>query len=110
MLEERVRIARLLDIYGGLLTDRQQRILSHYVLEDFSLGEIAEEEGISRQAVHDTVRRGTQSMEEYEKVLKLFQNEQQQKKELQDILKDVTSESKKELDRGIRRLQILVEK
>lgn len=110
MLEERVRIARLLDIYGGLLTDRQQRILSHYVLEDFSLGEIAEEEGISRQAVHDTVRRGTQSMEEYEKVLKLFQNEQQQKKELQDILKDVTSQSKKELDRGIKRLQILVEK
>lgn len=110
MLEERVRIARLLDIYGGLLTDRQQRILSHYVLEDFSLGEIAEEEGISRQAIHDTVRRGTQSMEEYEKVLKLFQNERQQKKELQNILKDVTSESKKDLDRGIKRLQILVEK
>lgn len=110
MLEERVRIAQLLDIYGGLLTERQQRILSHYVLEDFSLGEIAEEEGISRQAVHDTVRRGIQSMDEYEKVLKLFYSEQQKKKELQDILKDVTSDSKKDLARGVKRLRNLVEK
>ncbi len=56
MLEERVRVANLLDIYGMLLTEKQRRILARYMLEDYSLGEIAEEEGISRQAVHESPR------------------------------------------------------
>ena len=109
MLEERVRVAQLLDVYGALLTDRQQRILSCYVLEDFSLGEITEEEKISRQAVHDTVRRGIQGMEEYEKALGLMENRENQKKELEGILKNLSSELESDRKLGIEKIRMLIE-
>jgi len=109
VLEERVKVARLLDIYGALLTERQQRILARYVLEDFSLGEIAENEGISRQAVHDTVKRGLSSMEEYEKALCLLDEERQRQEILQKVLGEITSVSKSVREQGIERLKRLIE-
>ena len=108
MLEERVRVAQLLDVYGTLLTARQQRILSCYVLEDFSLGEIAEEEKISRQAVHDTVRRGIQGMEEYEKALELIENRENQRKKLEEILKDLSSNLESDRKIGIEKIRMLI--
>ena len=109
MLDERVRVARLLDIYGALLTEKQQRILSRHVLEDCSLGEIAEEESISRQAVHDTVRRGIQGMEEYEKALELIKNQESQKAKLQEILRDLDSSSESDRQKGIEKIRMLIE-
>ena len=56
-LDRKVDLAFLAAFYGGLLTENQRRILSLYCEEDFSLGEIAEETGISRQAAHESVTR-----------------------------------------------------
>ena len=56
-LRRRVDLAFLSAFYGGMLTDKQRRILSLHCEEDLSLGEIAEEVGISRQAVHETITR-----------------------------------------------------
>ena len=46
---ERYKIARFLDVYGGLLTEAQKEALSLYFNEDLSLGEISDIKGISRQ-------------------------------------------------------------
>ena len=56
-LSKKVDLAFLSAFYGGLLTDNQRRVLSLHCEEDLSLGEIAEEVGISRQAVHETITR-----------------------------------------------------
>ncbi|MBE0467747.1 MAG: YlxM family DNA-binding protein [Candidatus Desulforudis sp.] len=56
----------LYDFYGPLLTARQQRLLELYYEQDLSLGEIAGELRVSRQAVHDTVKRAEESLERLE--------------------------------------------
>ncbi len=56
----------LLDCYGNMLTERQRTLLEGYYDEDLSLAELAEPLGISRQAVHDSIRRGERLLEEYE--------------------------------------------
>jgi DNA-binding CsgD family transcriptional regulator len=61
-----VRVVRLLDLYGPLLTERQRHFLRLHYEGDLSFGEIASEEGISRQAVHDAVKNGEASLEDYE--------------------------------------------
>ena len=56
MLEEFLRRSALFDLYGALLTEKQQRCLSMSLFDDYSLSEIGEALGISRQAVHDMLR------------------------------------------------------
>ena len=61
----------LLDIYGELLTEKQYEMLDLYYNGDLSLAEIAQQHGISRQGVHDSIKRGEELLLGYEKVLKL---------------------------------------
>ena len=63
--------ALLFDFYGELLTDRQRQIYEEVVLDDYSLSEVAEEYGITRQGVHDMISRCTASLNGYEKKLGL---------------------------------------
>ena len=65
--------ALLYDFYGELLTDHQKDIFEQFVLEDLSLGEIARDAGISRQGVHDTVKRCQKTLEGYENKLHLVE-------------------------------------
>ena len=60
------RIAMLFDFYGPLLTERQQALIRAYYLEDHSLAEIADADGVSRQAVHELIRRSEAALQEYE--------------------------------------------
>jgi predicted DNA-binding protein YlxM (UPF0122 family) len=66
-------IAELFAFYGELLTDKQKDVLTLYCLDDLSLGEIAEDLKISRQGVHDTVKRSSRTLEDYETKLGLMQ-------------------------------------
>lgn len=70
-VDEILEQALLYDFYGELLTDHQKEIYEQFILEDLSLSEIAESEGISRQGVHDMVRRCQKSLEGYESKLHL---------------------------------------
>lgn len=70
-MEERVLISLLLDFYGALLTERQRQCLVLHHEDDMSLAEIAEEMGVSRQAVYDNMQRARQLLEMYESKLYL---------------------------------------
>ncbi|MCM3689904.1 putative DNA-binding protein [Neobacillus niacini] len=77
MLEKTTRINYLYDFYYSLLTPKQQSYMSLYYLDDYSLGEIAEEYDVSRQAVYDNIKRTEAMLEEYEEKLLLFQKFQE---------------------------------
>ncbi len=56
-LDKKLEMCMLADIYGGLLTQNQQQVISSYYASDYSLFEIAENLGITRQAVRDTLKK-----------------------------------------------------
>jgi len=70
-MEKIVRRALLYDFYGELLTEHQKNIYSDYVLNDLSYTEIGSNEGISRQAVYELIKRCDSILEDYETKLKL---------------------------------------
>ena len=72
-MNEILEQALLYDFYGELLTSHQKEIYEQFVLDDLSLSEIAEGAGISRQGVHDLVRRCQKALEEYEEKLRLVE-------------------------------------
>jgi predicted DNA-binding protein YlxM (UPF0122 family) len=85
MLEKTTRINYLYDFYYSLLTPKQQSYMSLYYLDDYSLGEIAEEYEVSRQAVYDNIKRTEAMLEEYEEKLLLFQKFQERTKLIRDL-------------------------
>ncbi len=85
-LEKKVDLAFLSAFYGGLLTDHQRRILSLHCEEDLSLGEIAAEVGISRQAVHESLTRAASRLEEMESALGVASRFRRMETALEDAL------------------------
>lgn len=63
----------LFDFYGELLTKHQKSIYEDFLLNDLSLSEIADEKGITRQGVHDLVKRCNQTLHNYEDKLHLVE-------------------------------------
>lgn len=78
--------AILLDFYGLLLTSRQFEILDLHYNSDLSLGEIAEDLGISRQAAHDTIRKGKTALADYEERLGLVKRFRAQENNIREAL------------------------
>ena len=72
-MEKFVEQTLLYDFDGELLTERQQQVYESVVLEDYSLSEVAEDLGISRQGVHDMIKRCNHTLEEYESRLHLVE-------------------------------------
>lgn len=70
-MDEILEQALLYDFYGELLNSHQKEIYEQFILEDLSLSEIAESAGISRQGVHDLVKRCQKTLEGYEARLHL---------------------------------------
>lgn len=63
----------LYDFYGELLTEHQKRIYEDVVLNDYSFSEVAQEQGVSRQGVHDLVKRCNKILQDYESKLHLVE-------------------------------------
>lgn len=72
MFEKMIEISMLYDFYGQLLTAKQRELLKLYHEDNYSLSEIAEEYGISRQGVHDAVKKAERALHEYESKLGLI--------------------------------------
>ncbi len=71
-IEKNIRINRLLDIYGNLLTDKQKSAMQNYYALDYSLAEIGQNLNISRQAVNDAIKQGLDTLEKLESKLKFL--------------------------------------
>ena len=72
-MEKFVEQTLLFDFYGELLTAHQRRIYEDVVLNDYSLSEVADELGISRQGVHDNIQRCNKALQDYEDKLHLVE-------------------------------------
>ncbi len=90
----------LFDFYGDLLTPHQQKIYSEAVFNDLSLAELSAEEGITRQGVHDLIKRCDKLMEGYEEKLKLVDKFQTIRKEVSNL--SLLIDSSKGLEDNIR--------
>lgn len=98
-MDKKIEISWLLDFYGKLLTDKQFNVMTTYFYEDASLSEIAEDMGVSRQAVHDIIGRGEALLFEYEDKLGLLKQFQFMKESLEGInkrLRKCSSEEEKQ--------------
>lgn len=87
-MERLVRTGLLYDFYGGLLTDKQRRIMNLYYNEDWTMVEIAEKEAVSRQAIYDLLHRSEHILENYESKLGLMDRFLKQ----QGLLKNIITE------------------
>ena len=85
-LNRKVDLAFLSAFYGGMLTEKQRRILTLHCEEDLSLGEIAEEVGISRQAAHETLTRAAAKLTEMEAALGVAERFRRMESGLEDAL------------------------
>ena len=72
-MDEILKQSLLYDFYGELLTSHQKEIYEQFIVEDLSLSEIARDAGISRQGVHDIIKRCNKILEEYEEKLHLVE-------------------------------------
>jgi hypothetical protein len=71
-----VEATLLMDFYGELLTEKQRDVYTAYFLDDLTLAEIAEQQSVSRQAVHDIIKRTHKTLIKYEEKLKLIETHQ----------------------------------
>ena len=105
-MEKIVEQGILYDFYGELLTQHQQKIYEDAVYHDLSLSEIAEEQGISRQGVHDLIKRCNHILEGYENKLHLVKrfNEIKEKVRQMDELAENETVGQEQLRRNIKQL------
>ena len=68
-VEENIKLAKLFDAYGTLLSKGQQEVLSSYLYDDFTVSEIAENLKVSRQAIMDSVTKAEKKLYSYEEKL-----------------------------------------
>ena len=84
-MDRKVEISILCEIYGKLLTKKQLNILDNYYNLDLSLSEIAENEGITRQAVRDIIKKGENKLFELEEKLGIIKKKIKQEKKKKNI-------------------------
>ncbi|MHB1628858.1 MAG: YlxM family DNA-binding protein [Bacilli bacterium] len=92
MFDKTIEAHLLYDYYGALLTPRQRKTVELRFFEDWSLAEIAEELGISRQAVHDVVRRTLAQLTEYEQRLGFLAAAADRRKRILEVAERLRSE------------------
>ena len=107
IMERIVEQNLLYDFYGELLNDHQKKIYEDAIYNDLSLSEIADEYGISRQGVHDLVKRCDRTLQEYEEKLHLvsrFLTVKEQIHKIREILDQEPAEDISVLKSEIRKI------
>lgn len=94
----------LFDFYGELLTEHQRRIYEDAVYNDMSLGEIAQEQGISRQGVHDLIRRCDKILQDYESKLHLVERFARAKETISEIERLTEAEEPERMGERLREI------
>jgi len=104
MSEKNFIFSILYDYYSDLLKENQANIIDLYYNQDYSLSEIAEEMNISRQGVHDALKRAEKSLIEYEEKMKLHYKYDKYNKSAENIINlisDITDEKYKDIVKKI---------
>lgn len=101
VMDRKVEISMLCEIYGKLLTEKQLNILDNYYNLDLSLSEIAENEGITRQAVRDIIKKGENKLFEFEEKLGIMKKNMKQEEKIASILSELTKIQTKFTDEQI---------
>lgn len=99
-IEKTNRMNALFEFYSTLLTEKQMNYIELYYADDFSLGEIADEYGVSRQAVYDNIKRTEKLLETYEKKLHLYSN-YVVREEMIDEIKELLEKEEKSTEKII---------
>lgn len=94
-LKDLVYLSILYDFYGELLGEHNRKIFEDYILNDFSLSEIADVAGISRQGVHDIIKRCSIKLKGYEDKLHLVEKFENVKIKV-DTIKELSKQLKEE--------------
>lgn len=88
-IEKTNRMNALFEFYAALLTDKQMNYIELYYADDYSLAEIAEEFGVSRQAVYDNIKRTEKILEDYEMKLHMYSDYIVRSEILESIMRNI---------------------
>ena len=100
-LQDIVELSILYDFYSELLGEHKKEIFGEYIMNDLSLGEIAQDAGISRQGVHDIIKRCSVKLRDYEKKLGLktrfetIKSDAEQIRELTEQVRNASEEGER---------------
>ena len=100
-MEKNVKISMLLQIYGKLLTEKQYELLDDYYNYDLSLSEIAENLGITRQAVRDNKSKGENKLFEYEEKLNIMKKTLELDEKIAIVLSEITKLKTQSTDKEV---------
>ena len=100
-MEKNVKLSILCQLYGKLLTKKQYEFLNDYYNNDLSLSEIAENNGITRQAVRDNIKKGEKKLFEYEEKLLFMKRMLNQEEKIQKVLSELTKIQKDSSDKKV---------
>ena len=98
-LDKSIRVNKLIDFYGDLLTSHQKEILSLYYQMDLSLSEISEQLDISRNGVYDALKKGVNILEKYEEKLHLISKDEELEDYFFKLKKNASKEEKELIDK-----------
>ena len=100
-MDKKLEISMLWEIYGSLLTEKQNEYIDYYYNQDLSLSEIAENDNITRQAVRDIIKKGERKLFEYEEKLLFMKKTIDQEQKIQQILLSLTKIQKDSSDKQV---------
>ena len=112
MFDSITEVSLLFDFYGELLTERQREVFSLYHEENFSLSEIADELGISKAGVYDTLKKAEQALKKYEEKLGLVEKFGEAREAIGKIDEDLSKLADKHPDTkaDIEKIKSLIDK
>lgn len=93
-MDKVIYLTNLFDYYGELLTAKQQAYFKDYYFNNLTLSEIAENENVSRNAIHKQIKDSENKLLNYEKILKQYQNSLK----IKEIIKDLDPKIKKQIE------------
>ena len=106
MLEKTLKLGKLLDLYGGMLTDKQREAMDMYYNCDMSLAEVGEELSVSRQGVRDTLIRATNTLLELEEKIGYFKSLSALKRDIEVVAEGESAETKAKLKEIANKIEV----
>lgn len=103
-MEKNIEISLLFELYGNMLTKKQRQIIDDYYNHDLSLSEIGENVGITRQAVRDNLKNAEKNLYDLENKLGFLKRQKELNQMLEDVLKNIETDSKEELKQKIKNI------